>query len=285
MWFLPLLFLCDSVLADAPHLEQNPIYRELRQTGVDITAKNAFKLQAPYLADGLDAAEQRKLIEKLGGRRYPWERMTHKSTVAPQIIHLDEETPANTKTKARMMHVYFVVFGDMQAIAKKGGLMQPDNTTGKQWKELTAKDLAAKKITAVEPDHESYGYFTNDVIDKIRLSGVLRTYWTQTEDSLLAAAVLDSRFDGDETYPNRWQPLTRGRDGFEAGKPSPYHGAGGYTKITKLRAPAGALFVESHLIFAEPHAWFNGTNLLSSKLAAVIQHEVRSARREIMKLP
>jgi hypothetical protein len=175
--------------------------------------------------------------------------------------------------------VYFVAHGQLEAMAKPGGFTQPEATEGKQWKTLSPEDLAAKKIPVADPDHESYGFFTNDLIERVRVSGVLRNYWSQTEDSIIACAVLDPRFDEDADYPNRWQPLTRGRK--EAGKASPYHGAAGYTKITKLKSPKGALFVESHLVFAEPHAWFNGNNLLGSKLTAVFQAEVRSTRREI----
>jgi len=51
-------------------------------------------------------------------------------------------------------------------------------------------------------------------------------------------------------------------------------------KVTKLAEPAGALFVEQHLIFAEPVDWFDGANLLRSKLPLVVQDRVRSIRRQ-----
>lgn len=282
MWLLPLVLLAQAPEAEAPHLERNPVYRELRESGIKITKDEQIKLPAPYLADGLDAEAQRKLIEKLGGRRYPWAVLTRESTVAPQIIEITEEKFPNTDTKARIAHVYFVAYGDFEAIAKSRDLSEPDSRDDRQLKPLTAEDLGAKKITIEDPEHESYGYITNDLIERVRLTGVLRTYSSETEDSLVAAAMLDPRFDEDADFPNRWQPLSRGSRGFEAGKASPYSGAGGYSKITKLHALKGALFVESHLVFAEPHAWFNGGNLLGSKLTAVLQHEVRDARREFV---
>jgi hypothetical protein len=282
MWLFSLVLLVQPPEGDALHSERNPIYREVLERGIAVTKADQHKLSPPYLADGLDADAQRKFIEELGGRRYPWESLTRKSTVAQQIIQITDETLPNTDTKARVAHVYFVAYGDFDAIAKAGGLSEPGNTDGRQWKPLSTDDLAAKKISVEDPDHESYGYFSNDLIEKVRLSGVLRTYWSRTEDSLVAAAMLDPRFDGDPDFPNRWQPLSRGRSGPVAGKASPYSGAGGYTKITKLHALDGAMFVESHLVFAEPEAWFNGANLLGSKLPAVLQHEVREARQEFL---
>ena len=44
--------------------------------------------------------------------------------------------------------------------------------------------------------------------------------------------------------------------------------------------PTGALFVEQHIIFAEPTGWFDGANLLRSKLPNVVQNAVRTTRRE-----
>ena len=60
-------------------------------------------------------------------------------------------------------------------------------------------------------------------------------------------------------------------------------GAGMYFKITKLAAPEGALFIEQHVMFAEPAGWFGGANLLRSKLPIAVQDNVRTMRREFQK--
>jgi hypothetical protein len=283
VWFAMFFLLADPAGVESAHGKLNPVYLELRETGVGVTAEDSFRLEPPYLADGLDEAEQRKRIEALGGRRYRWAELTRESTVAPQIIQLSEENPKNSDIKVRTAHVYFVAYGDFDALTRTGSVTQPENTPAREWTSLMPEDLAAKKIALADPKHENYGYVSHDLIDRVRVSGMLRTFWSQTEDSLIGAAVLDRRFEDDPDHPNRWQPLDRGGNAPKPGKASPYQGAGGYTKITKLKAPAGAVFVESHLIFAEPHGWFDGTNLLSSKLAAVIQSEVRSLRAEIKK--
>jgi hypothetical protein len=52
-------------------------------------------------------------------------------------------------------------------------------------------------------------------------------------------------------------------------------------KITRLAEPAGSLFVEYHVAFAEPQGWFQGANLLRSKLPIAAQDSVRKFRRTL----
>ena len=286
MWLIPFLLLqaADSDSNESPHLAKNAFYRELREVGVEVAPDHQIKLPKPFLADGLDAAAQRKLIEELGGRRYRWDLLTRESVVAPQIILLSEERIPESDIKARIADVYFVAYGDFGAIAESGELTQPGSKGNQQWKPLSAEELAKRNITIDDAKHVSYGWISHDLIDRVKVSAALKTQWSQTDESLIATAALEPRFDGDAEFPNRWQPLIRGRKGMEPGEPRPYQGVGGYTKITRLKSPSGAFFVESHLVFAEPHAWFDGANLLGSKLPAAIQHEVRSTRREMIEV-
>ena len=53
--------------------------------------------------------------------------------------------------------------------------------------------------------------------------------------------------------------------------------------MTELIEPQGALFVEYHLVFDEPKAWFGGANLLRSKLPLMVQDNIRKFRRELTK--
>ena len=68
------------------------------------------------------------------------------------------------------------------------------------------------------------------------------------------------------------------------GEPVPYDGFGGYAKATQLESPEGAILIESHFVFCEPTGWFNGANLLGSKLPITIQNEVRSFRGRLSSL-
>ena len=101
-------------------------------------------------------------------------------------------------------------------------------------------------------------------------------------ESVVAGIKLDERFNKDQEFSNTWSPIVRDAGGkLSVGAPSPYSGLGGYMKITQLREPAGALFVECHIVFAEPEAWFGGKNLLRSKLPLAVQDNVRSFRRKL----
>ncbi len=285
MWLFTVFLLGNlfqQVQQGSPHLQHNPVYRDLIEDGVNMTPQFDVKLPEPSLPDGLSGDEQKQRITKLIGRRYSWEVFTRDSTVAPYKFELTDKKTNDPNIKYQEAHIYFVAYGDLNAIADAGGVSESDDENAKS-KPLTPNDLAANNIALVDPKHESYAYISNDLIDKIRLSGVLRSYWSETADSIIAAAEMDSRFDKNKKFPNQWQPLLTTRAPKKLGKASPYHGAGGYSKITRLEDPKEALFVEAHLVFAEPHGWFQGHNLLGAKLPAYFQSEVRSTRREILR--
>ena len=84
---------------------------------------------------------------------------------------------------------------------------------------------------------------------------------------------------------DRGKIITAVREAAKLDEAHPWDGAAFYLKITKLAEPAGALFVEEHVVFAEPTGWFDGANLLRSKLPLVIQNNVRTMRREWAKGP
>jgi hypothetical protein len=45
--------------------------------------------------------------------------------------------------------------------------------------------------------------------------------------------------------------------------------------------PRGAILIEYHVAYAEPHGWFKGANLLQSKLPILAQTVVRKLRRNL----
>jgi len=60
-----------------------------------------------------------------------------------------------------------------------------------------------------------------------------------------------------------------------------YAGLGGYIKITKLIGPVERVFVEYHLVFDEPYAWFKGGPNLVAHLDDVYPKDVRKFRRDL----
>jgi hypothetical protein len=265
--------------AAATHEEQNPLYKELLAAGVSAGGQSR-KLPAPTLPDGLTADAQVEAIKSLGGARYAFDKLTRKSVVAPQIIRVPD-APEGSETPLRTVDVWFVAHAQLDDVADQeflGELLTTNQSDG-QSAELTPDELAARGIPseAVDREHEGYDHIAYTLLDKVRIGATGRSFWSRTNDSIVAAVKVDPRFSGDAEFPNEWTLV----DSPDA-PPTKYEGMGFYAKITRLEEPRGALFIEFHLVFAEPVEWFRGTNQLGAKLPAVVQSQVREARRQMM---
>jgi hypothetical protein len=267
------------VHAAATHEEQNPVYQDLLAAGVT-AGDESRKLPAPTLPDGLSAEAQVDAIKTLGGARYSFDKLTRKSVVAPQIIRVPDAS-AESKTPLRTVDVWFVAHAQLDDVADEeflGKLLTTNESTG-QSTELTPEQLSARDISplSVDPEHEGFDHIAYTLLDKVRISATGRSFWSRADDSIVAAVKVDPRFRGDSEFPNQWTLVDN-----PGATPTPYEGMGFYAKITRMKEPAGALFIEFRLVFAEPVEWFRGTNQLGAKLPAVIQSQVREARRQMM---
>ena len=52
-------------------------------------------------------------------------------------------------------------------------------------------------------------------------------------------------------------------------------------QITELKEPAGALFIELHYALEDPYAWYDGKNILRSKLPEAVREKVQAFRRKL----
>jgi hypothetical protein len=105
---------------------------------------------------------------------------------------------------------------------------------------------------------------------------------TRTADSIVVAARIDPAFDKAGPFANGWRPIEGGRGKDEADAASkPYRGGISYAKISRLASRPGALLVEMHGAFVEPHDWFGGAPILRSKFSVVAQDQIRRLRREL----
>jgi len=284
---LVLLFACELGLIGCAGsaLAGNPIYDELTTAGLKISATETVKLPPPTLADGLAAADQRQAIEGALQKRYTWEEFTRNAVVAPFYLKIADEKEG---TVARQVDAYFIAYGDLQklnaddpltgTLASGGGGEKSDDT---DWTKPLAKNEAAKRDLPMNGDFRLVAGEMS-LFEKVRLSIFTESSKSLSADSMLIASVLTT--DKLKEYPSQWRSIGRDDAGRrQLGPPQPYSGMGGYLKVTKLAAPAGALFLECHLVFAEPEGWFNGANLLRSKLPIKFQDSVRKARRDIAK--
>lgn len=283
---LAFLIVASTLAAQPPepttHESRNPLFKSLLDTGLAVGPKDKAKFPAPTMPDGLDAAKQKAILNKLVEGEYPVEEFTRNSVVARELLKLRDANLSDLKAPARGVDVWFIVYGDLKALDDDKFLDRLLNTGrgGGNAKEIKAADLKKREITIPDPKKESYGYVEFDFLEKVHLKAAGRTMWTRTPESVVIAGEIDPRFAGDANFPNQWQSIDKAGGAVKLGPASPWAGAAFYLKITKLAEPAGALFCEQHVIFVEPTGWFDGANLLRSKLPIAMQKSVRDMRKE-----
>ncbi|MDY3563560.1 hypothetical protein R5W23_005174 [Gemmata sp. JC673] len=267
------------------HAEQNSLFKRLTGTGLEVGGGATAKFPAPTMSDGLSADKQKEIIKGLIGSDYSYDEFVRDSLVAPQLLRIRDVKPADPKAPARGVDVWFIAYGDFKRLQDDKFLDRFLNagksSGGGKGGPLKPEDLAKRKIEIKKGDEkrEGYGTFEFDFLEKVRLTGTGHAVWSRNADSLVAAAEIDPRFAGDKEFPNQWRAL----GGDKPGPANPWAGAAMYLKITKLSDPVGAVFVEQHVIFAEPTGWFDGANLLRSKLPIAVQQNVRNMRQEFKK--
>ena len=281
-----LYLLAAAIVAADPHAE-NPVYTQVTGAGVSIGGKEPVRLSPPTMADGLDAKAQDKLLVEIVGQAHPLARFMKNSAVSPHV--LKQRELSGDDGRGRELSVWFVAYGDLDQFFEKDfrdHMLSSDDDpeVASQGGALDAAQLKARNIpwNAADGEVESFAHGSMSLWKKVKVAATVHTYSSRSADSVIFAATVDPRFTDDREFPNRWWPLTKTDAGaIETGKPNPYSGMGTYLKATRLASPAGAILVEWRLVFAEPQGWFDGANLLGSKVPAIVQSRVRSVRREL----
>ena len=187
--------------------------------------------------------------------------------------------------------MWFIAYGDLARLGS-------DEFLGGQFKSASedAENIPAARLLSdadlkkrglpppVRAEDPRFVMAEISLLARVRVSATTRSVKTQTAESIIAASLLDPRFTGDDEFPNRWRPIVRDDSGCrQLGESRVYAGLGSYVKATRLAEPPGAMLIEYHVAYAEPKAWFNGANLLRSKLPIIAQSVVRQVRRELQK--
>lgn len=267
-----------------PH--RNPLYRDLLERGVAVSAKDRVRLASPTMADGLDKQAQMKVINSLA-TDIPVDELMRRSVVASHVSKVRDIEPSDPEAPAHGVDVWFVAYGDYKSVATK----DVDAWFNSSRRDLKGKTLSDTELRernihlSLEGNPKERLVFTSySLLEKVQISMTTYTIVSQSDESIVLATTLDPRFAHDKLYPNSWQSITTGPNGeLRLGPPHSYNCTAMYTKITRLIEPKGALFVEIHRISTEPKKWFDGANLLRPKLPMLIQAEVRSFRREAAK--
>jgi hypothetical protein len=267
---------------------ENDIFESLVNRGVAVSPQETMRLPEPILADGFEASAQRAAIEAALGDRYSWETFTRKAVVSPILLTVSD---SDEKSIGRRVDLCFVAYGSLDKFKVddyfSGQLTFA--TEGRKGAEgsravvLAGDDLASRGLPAAKQVGEPrWVYAEFSVLDRVRVGATTRNVRTIRDDSVLIASVLDPKFDKDASYANTWRSISADDSGQrQMGKPQPYSGMGSYVKATRLVEPAGALFIEYHVVFSEPQEWFHGANLLRSKLPIAAQDMVRKLRRQL----
>ena len=287
---LMLLTLAGAPAADKPAAE-NPIFQQLLSQGVAMSDGASFKLRPPIMADGLDAAGQLAAMTKVADARNSVAKLLQKSYYAPVVTKIHTvKSPSGEGPAVRTIDVWFVAHGDWNTLTSKDFL---ESIAGKEAGKsrvvtksgyLTDKELQHRKLHVANAKgcEERFLYTTFSLFEQVEISATRFTALTRGNGFILSAGKIDARFDKDPDYPNQWRPLLRdAQANIKPGPAHPFSHAGGYAKITRLKNPADAVFIECHLVYEEPYGWFEGINLVAQKVPAMVREKVRSFRRKL----
>jgi len=266
----------------------NEILRTLLTAGVPLADGQTMKLPEPTLADGMKAAQQRQQIEAVADGRNSWEDLTRRSVVAPFILRTGQDC-SEQQGLGRSIDLWFVAYGSLETLASDEFLKDQfkmaseDSENVSSVHLLSEADLMKRGLPVRSAAEESrYLSVETTLLERVRISTTTRSIKTRTADSLIVASILDPSFAADPEFPNRWFSILRDDAGSrQLGEPHAYRGLGSYVKATRPAEPDGALLIEYHVAYAEPTEWFNGANLLRSKLPILAQTVVRKLRRSL----
>ena len=247
-------------------------------------------LTKPIMADGLDRARQRETVAGIVDANHSLETFERKTVVAPFVLKISGDEGAEKNRTLRRIDLCFIAYGKLETIAAESfwksvreaarGEKENRELSSTRTAILSADELKSRGI--VDPDDQRHITADLTLLNRVRICATMRAMQTRSADSLTLAAMLDPRFDDDGQFPNCWWPISRDDNGRQhVGTSQAYRTAGWYCKATQLHEPAGALFIEYHVLFDEPAGWFNGAHYLSSKLPIIIQEGVRKFRRQL----
>ena len=273
-----LLVLAAAQATPPDAVSDNPVLQELLEKGVSMSDGKAFKLPPPSMGEGLTAAAQIAVIDKIGKLKgYSFDDLTDNRTAAPMVLMIRPLKESDDESSTiRSIDIYFVAHGKWEVLVSKTFLdslskaKESDNKNEVVSKSGFLSDAEMQKRglkLASTPEREmKFIYATFSLFDQVELSATRLAVATRTETSLTGAAKMDPRFTDDAEYPNRWRSITRDANAEIAyGKPHPYTGGGAYAKVTRLLEPADAIFVECHAVYEEPYGWFQGGEMLNAK--------------------
>lgn len=279
-----------AMAAESRSSADNLVFDILVGAGVPVAADEKVVLPRPTLPDGLDSAGQRRQVQSAIEGKHSWDEYTRRAVVAPLVLRISDDSTSDRRI-GRRLDLWFIAYGNLNLLrtddffTRQIGLASADiEADGHSHAKLLTDEQIAKRglprpISAADA---RFVAVQSTLLDRVQLSVTTRNMKSESGESVCIASLLDEHFAMDQEFPNTWRAITRDNAGRkQLGPPQVYVGMGSYVKATRLIEPEGALFIEYHLAFAEPKEWFQGTNLLRSKLPIVAQDAVRKFRRSL----
>ena len=283
---LATLCLAPAPDVEAPHAD-NDVYQSLLRDGITLAGTHVA-FPAPLLREGDNPDAERAALRMLAGSDGAVQELLRNSVTAPQVLRLHDMKAADG-TSIRVAHLWFAVHARLEEIdparlgarADEGKPVEAGNMrfSGRR---LSDDELKQRGIARVDPKLEWYSHVSGDLLDRIQVEATDHLRATRGAGSWVFASRTDPRFDDDKEYPNRWIALRPGRQAKQGAEPRRFPGGASTTRISTLVSMPGALLVEGHFAFAEPHAWFEAAPILRSKISLVAQDQIRRLRRELV---
>ncbi|TVQ02963.1 MAG: hypothetical protein EA381_02315 [Planctomycetaceae bacterium] len=309
----------SAQVAQSP-AEANPVYLKLTDPAED----SPLRLSPSRFASLRSAEDQVQELTSLAAPRYRLEELLRPSAVAPYLLDIDRESPGSATSSLRRARVVFALHGELDTLSDErflerllGDSAVPGETgaektnqaedagQGGATRALTDAELGAAGIasrSAVGTDAEfspkppgdvdergeshgeSYRWVQAELFSRVRISGVVHSYWTRDGDSILWAVRTDERFSSQPDLKLSWERMERQAAGdLKVVERGDWAGGGAYLRISRWADDPKVLICEAELAWVEPRAWFGGSNLIASKLPPAIQSQVREIRRAALR--
>lgn len=296
MWFLAIAIVMttmgpgDEASRIEPEHARNPVYAAVVGEGFGV-AGATVRLPEPRIRDGQTAEAQRAAMSEVAGSDQRLDEMLRKSVTAPYIIKVHDQKAGDETI--RMVDLWFVVYADIAEVDPAREAAKTDDkeveagNMAMRTRMLKPEDLQAAGITPPPAPSGSgpetwYAHISGRLLDRVAFDVTNQVVATRTADSIVVASRTDPAFDRPGPWANGWRAIEGGhekKDGAAVAKP--YRGGISYAKVSRLAFRPGALLVEMHGAYAEPHGWFQGAPILRSKFGVIAQDQIRRLRREL----
>jgi hypothetical protein len=283
--------LLAACLPGQPKIEaahsHNAVYSQVLSQGLEAGGEK-ITLPPPRLVEGQDAGAQLAALRDVAASDQAVEEMFRPSITAPYIIKVHD-----VKTSGGMIRaadLWFVVYADpkqVDPVREAARTDQKDVEVGNMWFQtrlLKADDLKAAGIApAASTSNQKtwYGHVHARLLDRIDFEVTNQVAASQSDESIVIASRTDPAFAKEGPNRNGWKALSTAGATKSEDSIKPYPGGISYAKMSRVAFKPGALLVEMHVAFVEPHEWFQGAPILRSKFSVAAQDQIRGLRREL----